>query len=175
MSESPPDGPELSTAAGGRRGPTAWTRPLQLACAGFFAASAVQVVLTNALFETVPSIERVLRAQSPGLGDDQLRAAASLGYEAGWATAVIEALVLLALAVASLRGIRVAFWLAMAALALVSVGVLTNSLALANPAVQTQPPAAIAVGLLLSLAGLVLLAWSVVAALRSRASAARGG
>lgn len=169
------DGSEWAPLAAQPRTPTSWTRPLRLASAAVLAIGAVQVLVTNALFETVANIQRALEVQSPGLTPDQAHTAAMLGFEAGWITAVVEAVLLLVLAAGSVRGWGLVFWLDLAAFALSSIGVITNPLALTNAAAQTQPAASIVIGLLLSLAALVMLIWFVVAAVRYGPWAMRAG
>jgi hypothetical protein len=160
------DGREWAPLAGGHREPTAWTRRLQWAATAYFAVAALQILVTNALFESQQAIERALRAQNATLPAEQLNAAASFGLVAAWAVAIVEAAAWLFLAVASFRGWRWAFWVDLAAFALISIGVATNLLALSNPAVQVQPQASIAVGLLFSLAALALLVAFIAAAAR---------
>lgn len=160
------DGGEWAPLAGDHREPTVWTRRLQRAATAYFAVSALQVLVSTALFESQPAIERVLRVQTPTLTADQLHAAASFGVVAGWAVAIVQVAAWLVLAVSSSRGWRWAFWVDLAAFALISIGVATNLLALGNPAVQVQPQASIAVGLLLSLAALALLVAFIAAAAR---------
>jgi len=160
------DGQEWAPLAGGHREPTAWTRRLQWAATVYFAVAVLQILVTNALFESQQAIERALRVQNSALTAEQLNRAASFGLVAGWAVAIVEAAAWLVLAVASFRGWRWAFWVDLAAFALISIGVATNLFALSNPAVQVQPQASIAVGLLLSLAALALLVAFIAAAAR---------
>ena len=149
-----------------RREPTSWTRPLELAAAGFLALDAVQSVVTTALFLNVASAERATRAQNPSIPADQLQAAISLDIGLGWAAVIVPTLIRVLLVAGCIRGWRWSFWATLVWLAVGSIGVVTNPVALANPNVQTMPPGAIGVGLLFSVAALALLAWFVVAAVR---------
>ena len=160
------NGAEWTPLGRGHREPTSWTLPLRRTAAAFLVVYAVAGLLTNVLFVTEPALERTLRATNPQLTEDEVRSAATLGYTLGWITVGIIAVVVLVLAAGSLRGWRWTFWVDLGALALISIGVITNVLALANPAVQTLPPGAIAVNLLISLAALGLLAWFIVVAAR---------
>jgi hypothetical protein len=160
------DGAEWAPLARGERETTPWTLPMQRVVAGFFVAYVAVQLVTNLLFVTTAALERTLRASNSALDPDQVRSAASLGYVLGWVTLAIIAVAVLALAVGSLRGLRWVFWIDVAALALMSVGLITNGLSLAGSAAQTLPPAAIAFNLLVSLAALGLLVWFVVAAVR---------
>jgi len=152
---------------GGRdRVHTAWTLPLRGATAGYLLLAALVELVTNALYETRPAIERSLRAASPDLTGDQLRDSVTFGYVSSW---VLVAAVVAGAAVLSLgayRGWRWAFWVSLAVLAVGAVQLPTNALALASPATQIQPPAAIAVELGFSLLALGLLVWSILAAAR---------
>jgi hypothetical protein len=160
------DGQQWAPLARGRREPTSWTVPLQRTVAAFFAVNAVWSILATALFVSQAAAERSVRAANPTLGEDQVRAAAQLASTVGWITVVVLALLMLALAVCSLRGWRWVFWVDLVLVAFGSIGVIMNSLALGSPSTQTLPPAAIAVGLLLSVAALALVVWLIVAAAR---------
>jgi hypothetical protein len=160
------DGREWMPLARAPREPTSWTRPLRYAAATFLGLAAIQSVVSTALFLNAASLERVARVQSPSLGEDQLREAANVGLTLGWFVVVVTAALMLLLAAGSLLGWRWAFWAVLAWLALTSIGVITNLVALSHPATQTQPPASLGVGLLFCLAALVLAVWFVVAAAR---------
>jgi hypothetical protein len=160
------DGREWAPFARAHREPTSWTRPLQLVTAGYLVLDAVQSIVTTALFLDVAAVERASRAQNPALTPDQLHAAANLAIGFGWATVIALTLVRLALAAGSVRGWRWSFWVTLVWLALGSIGVATNLVALANPNVQTVPAGATAVSLLFSAGSLALLAWFVAAAVR---------
>ena len=160
------DGSEWALLARGQREATPWTLPMQRIVAGFFVVYAAISLVTNLLFVTEAALERTLRASGTQLDPDQVRSAASLGYVLGWITLAIIAVAVLALAAGSVRGLRWVFWLDLVALALISIGLVTNTLALAGSAAQTLPPAVIAFDLLVSLVALGLLVWGVVAAVR---------
>src|SRR5262245_154887 len=157
------DGTEWAPLAKAHREPTSWTRPLQLVTAGYLVLDAAQSIVTTALFLNVAAVERASRAQNPSLTPDQLQAAASLALGFGWATVIALTLVRLVLAAGSVRGWRWSFWVTLVWLALGSIGVATNLVALANPNVQTMPAGAIAVSLVFSAGSLALLVWFVVA------------
>jgi len=160
------DGEQWAPLARGHREPTSWTVLLQRAVAAFFGVNAIWSVLSNAVFVTPAAEERVVRATGPTLAEDQVRSAAQLGMAVGWAAVAVLALVMIALAVSSLRGWRWAFWVDLVVLFLGAIGVVTNALALANPSTQPLPPAAVAVGLLLSVVSLALLVGFAAAAVR---------
>jgi hypothetical protein len=160
------NGRDWSPLAKSHREPTPWTLPLQQAAAAYLLLDTVQSLVTTALFLNVASEERVTRAQNPAIAPDQLQAAANLGVALGWGTVIVLAVIRLVLAAGSVRGWRWTFWAVLAWLALGSVGVVTNLVALANPNAQTQPPAAIGVSLLFAVVALALLAWSIAAAVR---------
>lgn len=156
--------PDVAAAPG--REPTAWTLPLQRAAAGYLVVYALAQLVTNTVLVSEAALERTLRATDPLLTPDDVRGTAMLDYEVGIVLVVVITIALGALAIASLRGWRWAFWVDLVALALVGVTVLTNALALANPTVQALPPAAIVVNLLIAMAALALLVWFAAAAAR---------
>jgi len=139
---------------------------MQRLTAGYLLLAALVELVTNALFETRPAIERSLRAASPQLAGDQLQQSVSVGYAAGWLVVAVVVLGAAGLAYATWRGWRWAFWADLVVLAVGAVQVVTNAAALASPATQTQPPAAIAGDLVLSITALSLLVWFVLAAVR---------
>lgn len=152
--------------ARGQREPTSWTMPLRRASAGFLAVYTMAQLVTNTVLVDEAALERTLRATNPLLTADEVRDTARLDYAISLVLVAMITAALVVLIVGSVRGWRWAFWLDLAALALVSLTVLTNALALANPAVQALPPAAIMVNLLIALVALFLLAWFIVAAVR---------
>ncbi len=160
------DGREWMPMARVRREPTAWTLPMQRVAATYLALATIQSLLSTALFQNAATLERVARAGNPSLPEDQVRATVSVGLAVGWATVIVLAAAMLVLAFGSLRGWRWAFWAVLAWLALSSIGVVTNLLALANPALQPQPPPFIVIELVLSVVALGLLVWFVLAAAR---------
>lgn len=160
------DGQQWQPLARAARQPTSWTRPLQLVTAVYMLLGAVHSIVSTVLFLNTESVTRAARAQNPALTDDQLRQAASIGVAIGWTTVVVLSLVMLFLALGSYLGWRWVFWVDLAWLALVSVGVVTNLVALANPGAQAMPVGAIAISLVFSIVALALLAWFLLAAFR---------
>jgi len=152
--------------ARGRREATSWTVPLRRASAAFMVVYALAQLLTNTVLVTESALERTLRASNSLLTPDEVHATATLDYTVSLVLVVIITAALAVLAMGSLRGWRWAFWVDLVALALVSVTVLTNALALASPAVQALPPAAIMVNLVIAVVALGLLVWFIAAAAR---------
>ena len=148
------------------RVPTAWTLPLRWATAAYLVLAALVELVTNALFETRPAIERSLRAASPDLAGDQLRDSVTFGYVSSWLLVAAVVAGAAVLTYGACRGWRWTFWVNLVVLAVGAVQLLTNALALTSPATQIQPAAAIAVELVLSLLALGLLVWSILAAAR---------
>ena len=148
------------------RVPTSWTRPLQLATAAYLLLAALVALVTNALFETRPAIERSLRASNPELGGDQLRDSVNVGYVSSWLLVAAVVAGAAVLAFGAYRGWRWAFWVNLVVLLIGAAQLPTNLLALASPATQILPPAAIAVELVLSVGALGMLVWSILAAAR---------
>jgi len=156
-----------TSPAGGRdREVTTWTLPLRWTTAAYLVLAALVEFVTNALFETRPAIERSLRAASPKLSGDQLRDSVSFGYVSAWLLVAVVVVGAAVLAYGAYRGWRWAFWVNLVVLFVGAAQLPTNVLALSSPATQIQPPAAIALELLLSLVAAGLLVWSVVAAAR---------
>ncbi|HXM58262.1 MAG TPA: hypothetical protein VOB72_22875 [Candidatus Dormibacteraeota bacterium] len=148
------------------REPTAWTQPLRRATAAFLVVFAAWQLVTNAVLVREADLERTLRATNPTLTADDVHGPAMQYYTISVVVVAVIAGALLLLALGSLRGWRWAFWLDLAVLALMSVTILTNALALANPGVQALPSAAIAVNLLVAVVALGLLIWFIAAAVR---------
>lgn len=151
------------------------SRRLRWACALYLLLAALVELVTNALFETRPAIERSLRAASPGLAGDQLRDSVTFGYVTSWLLVAVIVVGAAVLAAGAGRGWRWAFWVNLVVLGVGAAQIPTNALALTSPATQIQPPAAIAVALVLSLLALGLLVWSIVAAARYGPWAMRRG
>lgn len=161
------DGRDWTPLARGHREPTSWTRPMQLFTAAFLLVGVLNSVASSALYLRADTILRATRAQNPQMSEDLLRQGANLGVAIGWATVAVFAVAVLFLAVGSFLGWRWIFWVDLAWLALSSLGVITNLIALfGNPSTQTMPQGVVALSLLLSLAALGLLIWYLVALVR---------
>ena len=163
----PANGEQANPAAAARKRwePTAWTRPLRYAAVIYLGVAVLQWLLTSALFLNTGNQERATRAQNPNLTADQLQAAASFAIRLGWLATVVIVILMLGLAVGSLGGWRWAFWCVLGWMALSSIGVITNTLALMDPASVAEPPGAVAFSLAWAAAALVLGACCVLAAL----------
>src|SRR2546421_12439527 len=61
------DGQQWVPIPRGAREPTPWTRPMQLAAAGFFAVQAVYSVLVSVIFINHDNMLRVMRAQGTNI------------------------------------------------------------------------------------------------------------
>jgi hypothetical protein len=147
-----------------RREPTSWTKPLRYAVAVYLGGAVVQWVVTTVLFLNTADMARSLKAQDPNLTADELRAAANFAIGLGWLATMVVVILMLLLGVGSLRGWRWAFWAALAWLALSSLGIITNTLGLLDPAVESQPPGAVLFSLFFALVALGLGIWCAVAA-----------
>lgn len=160
------DGAQWAPLARGHREPTSWTVPLRRISAAYLLLSALTALVTNVLFETRAAIERSVRASSPRLTDDQVQASVSIGYAFAWVVVAIVVVGAVVLAAASYRGWRWAFWVDLVVLAIGSIQVVTNAIALTSSTTSILPPAAIGVDLVLSVMALALLVWFIVAAAR---------
>jgi hypothetical protein len=157
---------ESTEAVRGRREPTSWTMPLRWVTVAYLALNAIYWIVTTALYVNAPALERVHRVQRPDLSDQTLHDSATLGVALGWAVVVVLVVISLVLAVGSLRGWRWAFWAVLAWWFVSGLGVVTNLVALANPAAQTQPQWATVGFLLLAAVAVALLLWFLAAAIR---------
>jgi hypothetical protein len=160
------DGQQWVALASGYREPTSWTRPLQLATAGYLVLSIVVSLITSALFINATSVERAVRAQNPSMASDQIQTAVSVGVAFAWAFVIVLAVVSLVVAIGSFLGWRWMFWVALVWLGLSSLGVITNLNSLANTRTQVQPVWSSAVAELLSLVALGLFIWLLVSVVR---------
>lgn len=160
------DGWEWRPVARARREPTAWTRPLRLAAAGYLAAAAVTDLVVTALVESVSRLEAEVRASNPGLPAGEAHSQAVGAYAATWAFVAVVAIVYVVLAIGSLRGWRWAFVVSMVALGLEAlVGGGASLLALTGPPAGS-PAWANVIDLALAAAGLVVLLAMAAAAVR---------
>lgn len=161
------DGREWMPVARGHREPTPWTRPMQLVTAVFLVVGVLNSLVVDALYLRADTFIRITRAQNTSLPDDTIRQIANFQVLVTWTLLVVVSVVLLVLAVGSLLRWRWAFWVNLAWLILSSIGLFTSLAALAaRPATQAIPRAAIGLSILLSLAGLALLIWYIVALAR---------
>lgn len=153
--------------APGRRMPTAWTVPMQRLAATGMAVPVLYGLTLKLLFTDLTTYERMVQAASPGLRDSQLRAAAVHASAVGWWTLGAGSVFYLVMFVGSLRGWRWVFWVLLAIGLPASAFVLvTDALALSGVTNQFVPQWVIAVHLVLTLAGLGLWVWFIVAVVR---------
>jgi hypothetical protein len=157
---------EWTAVTRARRVPSRWTRPLRYAVVAYLSVAVLQWLVTSVLFLNTADMERSLHAQNPNLAADQLRAAADFAVAVGWLTTVIVIVLMLILAVGTLRGWRWAFWGSLAWLCLSSLGIVTNIFGLLDPAAESQPLGAVLFSLLVAVVALALALWCVVAATR---------
>ncbi len=160
------NGQDWTPLARGHREPTSWTLPLRRATVAYLLLSAAVALVTNALFETRAAVARSIHAARPELTSNQVEASVSIGYAFGWVVVGVIVVGAVVLAVGSYRGWRWAFWVNLVILAIGSIQVITNALALRSSATQILPPGAIAVDLVLSLLAVALFVWFILAAAR---------
>ena len=140
---------------------------MQLVTAVFLVVGVLNSLVVDALYLRADTFIRITRAQNTSLPDDTIRQIANFQVLVTWTLLVVVSVVLLVLAVGSLLRWRWAFWVNLAWLILSSIGLFTSLAALAaRPATQAIPRAAIGLSILLSLAGLALLIWYIVALAR---------
>jgi hypothetical protein len=151
----------------GEREPTPWTRPMQLAVAGFFVLETLFSILTSALFINHDSMQRVMQAQGTSIpaGTD-LNTIISISIVLAWVVVAVLGVIDLVAALGSYLGWRWMFWVALVLLAFGAIGAVTNLNTFAHPQSSPVPTWGVAIGELLSIASLALFIWLLIGAIR---------
>ncbi len=161
------DGQQWVPIPRGVREATPWTRPMQLAVAGFFILEALFSILTSALFINHDSMLRVMQAQGTSIpqGTD-INTVVNISIGFAWAVVVVIAVLEGVAALGSYLGWRWMFWVALILNGFGAIGAITNIGTLRNPASSPVPTWGVAVGEVLSLASVALFVWMLVAVIR---------
>ena len=156
------DGMQWVPIPRGAREPTSWTRPMQLAAAGFFVVEAVYSIVTSAIFINHDTMVRVLQAQNNLPAGSDVNQIASISLFFAWAFVVVFAILWLVAAVGSYLGWRWMFWVALVLFGLGAIGALTNLANFANPDRTQVPLWGTAISEVFGIASAALFVWLLV-------------
>ena len=161
------DGVQWVPIPKGAREPTSWTRPTQLATAGFFAVTVIYTLASTALFINHDSMLRVMQAQGnlpEGTNVEQL---VGFAVFAAWAFVVFLSALWAVAAVGSYLGWRWIFWADLVLLGFGAIGAILNLGNFANSSGTELPVWGLVISELLDLASAALLVWFIVGLVRS--------
>jgi hypothetical protein len=161
------DGMQWVPIPRGEREPTPWTRPMQLAVAGFFVLETAFSILTSALFINHDSMLRVMQSRGTSLpaGTD-IETIINVSIVFAWVVVAVIGVIELVTALGSYLGWRWMFWVALVLLAIGAIGAVTNLSTFANPQSSPVPVWGVAISELLSIASLALFIWLLIGAIR---------
>jgi hypothetical protein len=161
------DGTQWVPIPRGEREPTPWTRPMQLAVAGFFVLETAFSVLTAALFINHDSMLRVMQAQGTSIpaGTD-INTIINVSIVFAWVVVAVIGVIELVTALGSYLRWRWMFWVALVLLAFGAIGAITNLNTFAHPQSSPVPVWGVAISELLSIASLALFIWLLIGAIR---------
>lgn len=161
------DGQQWVPIPRGERAPTPWTRPMQLAVAGFFVVEVLFSIVTAAIFINHDSMLRVMRAQGTSIppGTD-VNAVVTVSIVLAWVVTLVFGAIELGAAVGSYLRWRWMFWVALVLLGFAAIGAATNLGSLAHPQTSPVPTWGIATSEALSIAALGLFVWMLIGAIR---------
>jgi hypothetical protein len=157
------DGQQWVPLGAGHRVPTPWTRPMQLAAAGFFALSAITGLIITFAFVNHDSMLRAVHAQGapiPAGTDIDTIINATVGLTYG--VAIFFAALDLVAAVGSFLAWRWMFWAVFVLCGLSTIGGLFNLRAFANVDQSPVPVSGLVVDELIALLAAGLFVWMVV-------------
>lgn len=151
----------------GEREPTPWTRPMELAVAGFLVVETVFSVLTSALFVNHDSMLRVMQAQGTSIpaGTD-INTVIDISIVFAWVVVAVIGVIELVAALGSYLGWRWMFWVSLVLLAFGALGAVTNINTFAHPQSSPIPTWGVAISELLSIASMGLFVWLLIGAIR---------
>jgi hypothetical protein len=161
------DGQQWVPIPRGEREPTAWTRPMQLAAAGFLVFETLFSILTSALFINHDSMLKVMQAQGTSIpaGTD-INTIISVSIVFAWVVVAVIGAIQLVAALGSYLGWRWMFWVVLVLLAVGAIGAVTNLNTFAHPQSSPVPTWGVAVSEVLSVASLALFVWLLIGAIR---------
>jgi hypothetical protein len=149
------------------REPTPWTRPMQLAVAGFFVLETLFSVLTSALFINHDSMLRVMEARGTSIPEGtDINTIISISIVLAWVVVAVIGVIDLIAALGSYLGWRWMFWVALVLLTIGAIGAATNIATFAHPQSSPFPTWGTAVSEVLAIASLALFIWLLVGAIR---------
>jgi hypothetical protein len=161
------DGQQWVPIPRGEREPTAWTRPMQLAVAGFFVIETLFSILTSALFINHDSMLRVLQSQGTSIpaGTD-INTIINISIVFAWVAVALIGVIELVAALGSYLGWRWMFWVVLVVLALGAIGAFTNIGTFARPQSSPVPTWGVAISEVLSVVSLGLFIWLLIGAIK---------
>jgi len=160
------DGQQWVPIPRGAREPTPWTRPMQLASAGFFAAQVLLSIFTAALYINHDSMLKVIQAQGNLPQGTDPETVVSFAIFIGWATVVVVSILGLVAALGSYLGWRWMFWVVLVLCGLNGIGAITNLSYFVKPEASPMPTWAIAVDEVFAIAGVALFIWLLIGVIR---------
>ncbi|TMF07536.1 MAG: hypothetical protein E6I41_10530 [Chloroflexi bacterium] len=160
------DGQQWVPIPRGAREPTPWTRPMQLASAGFFAAQVLLSIFTAALYINHDSMLKVIQAQGNLPQGTDPETVVSFAIFIGWATVVVVSILGLVAALGSYLGWRWMFWVVLVLCGLNGIGAITNLSYFVKPEASPMPTWAIAVDEVFAIAGVALFVWLLIGMIR---------
>jgi len=160
------DGQQWVPIPRGAREPTPWTRPMQLASAGFFAAQVLLSIFTAALYINHDSMLKVIQAQGNLPQGTDPETVVSFAIFIGWATVVVVSILGLVAALGSYLGWRWMFWVVLVLCGLNGIGAITNLSYFVKPEASPMPTWAIAVDEVFAIAGVALFVWLLIGVIR---------
>lgn len=160
------DGQQWVPIPRGAREPTPWTRPLQLAAAGFFVVQAILSIVTSVLYINHDSMLRVMQTQGsvPQGTDPETLVPFAIFF--AWAVIVVLAILWLVAALGSYLGWRWMFWVVLVLSGLGAIGAVTNLGYFVKPDSSPMPTWAVAINELFSIASVALFVWLLIAVIR---------
>jgi len=160
------DGTQWVPLPRGAREPTPWTRPQQLAAAGFFALSALYTLITSIVFINHDSMVRVMQAQGNLPAGTNIDQVVSIALFFALAFVVVIVIVWLVAALGSYLGWRWIFWVDLVLFAFGGLGALLNLGNIARPQTQQIPVWGLVVGELFDIASAALFVWLLIGVIR---------
>jgi hypothetical protein len=160
------DGQQWVPIPRGAREPTPWTRPMQLASAGFFAAQVLLSIFTAALYINHDSMLKVIQAQGNLPQGTDPETVVSFAIFIGWATVVVVSILGLVAALGSYLGWRWMFWVVLVLCGLNGIGAITNLSYFVKPEASPMPTWAIALDEVFAIAGVALFIWLLIGVIR---------
>lgn len=161
------DGVQWVPIPRGEREPTSWTRPMQLAVAGFFVVGTLFSILSSALYINHDSMLRVMQAQGTSVpaGTD-INTIVDVSIVFAWVVVAVIGAIELVAALGSFLGWRWMFWVVLVLLGFGALGAVTNLNTFAHPQNSPVPTWGVATSELLSIASLALFIWLLIGAIR---------
>jgi hypothetical protein len=157
------DGQQWVPLAANYREPTPWTRPMQLAAAGYFVLSAISGVVLTVAFVNHDSMLRAVQAQGTQIPagtdlDTIVNAAVAFSY----GVFIFWGVLYLVAAAGSFLAWRWMFWAALVLCGLGTIGGLINLRSFANADQSPIPVGGLVVSELIAALGAALFVWMLV-------------